>query len=92
MLGSFGNATELEKFLIPARIETIMIWEAAVATVPKWKHVQRTAWEKERTCRTGTFTRYNISRGETIEQTNFEPAATPEIHRDITIESFINRT
>lgn len=46
----------------------------------------------EGTCRTGTFTRYNISRGGTIEQTNFELAATPEIHHDITIESFINRT
>lgn len=90
MFGSLRNATELEKFLHPARIETIMIWEAALAAIPKWKHVLRMAQEKERTCRTGTFTRYNISRGGTIEQTNFEAAATPEIHRDITIESFIN--
>lgn len=67
-----------------------MIWEAVSYDTEMKTRAAHT--EKERTCRTDTFTRYNISRGRTIEQTNFKPAATPEIHRDITIESFINRT
>lgn len=35
MFGSLGNATGLEQFLPPTRIETIMIREAALATIPK---------------------------------------------------------
>lgn len=71
MLGGLV-ATELAKFLSPMRIETVMIWQAASA-LAKWKHAPHTTWQKQRSCRTSTFTRYNISRGGTIEQTNSDP-------------------
>lgn len=79
---SFSGATKLEKFLPPARIETVMIWEGGLGYDSEMKtRAPHGSSGRQRTCRTSSFTRYNISRGGTIEQTNFERAA-PDIHRE----------